>query len=76
MAALMKTLGIDHLDIESQLALIDELWVSISESNDLLPISRELENLLTKRVAEYEANPNDVYSLDEVMDTVRKDLGT
>ena len=48
MAALMKTLGIDQLDIESQLALIDELWVSISESADLLPISSELENLLTK----------------------------
>lgn len=75
MAALVKTLGIDQLDIEFQLALIDELWVSISESADLLPISSELENLLTKRVAEYEANPKDVYSLDEVMDTVRKDLG-
>lgn len=75
MAALMKTLGIDQLNIESQLALIDELWDSISESADLLPISGELENILTKRVAEYEANPKDVYSLNEVMDTVRKDLG-
>jgi len=71
----MKTLGIDQLNIESQLALIDELWDSISESAELLPISGELENLLSKRVAEYDANPKDVYSLDEVMETVRKDLG-
>lgn len=71
----MKTLGIDQLNIESQLALIDELWDSISESADIVPISGELENILTQRVAEYEENPKDVYSLDEVMETVRKDLG-
>ena len=74
MAALMKTLGIDQLSLDSQLTLIDELWDSVSESTESIAISSEMEELLKRRVAEYEANPNDVYSLEEVMETVRKDL--
>ena len=76
MAALMKTLGIDQLNIESQLALIDELWDSISQSTDALPVTGEVKKILDERLAEHEANPRDVYSLDEVMETVRKDLGS
>ncbi|MFK7857512.1 MAG: hypothetical protein AB8B64_01745 [Granulosicoccus sp.] len=59
----------------SQPALVDEQRNSLSESAELLLRSGELENILAKRVAEYEANPEDIYSLDKVVETLWRDLG-
>jgi len=76
MAALMKSLGIDGLSIEAQLQLLDEIWDSISQDAAPIPVSDELKELLDKRIAAYEANPDNVYTLEEVMETVRRDLAS
>jgi len=74
MSALMKSLGIDQLDVAEQIELIDEIWDSIAENTALLPVSDELKTLLQRRSAAFDANPDDLHSLDEVMETVRRDL--
>jgi len=64
------------LSIEAQLQLLDEIWDSISQDAAPIPVSDELKELLDKRIAAYEANPDNVYTLEEVMETVRRDLAS
>jgi len=70
-----KALGLDKLDTAEKVALINELWVDVVEGEQAHPISAELAAELDRRVAAYEANPEDVYSLEEVLEQLRKDRG-
>ena len=73
MSASTKALGLDKLDTAEKVALINELWVDVVEDEQAHPISAELAAELDRRVAAYEANPEDVYSLEEVLEQLRKD---
>lgn len=58
-----KSLGIERLSVEERLALVEELWDSIAEATPLTGAQRaELE----RRLAEHEANPDEVVSWEEV----------
>jgi len=65
MGVTAKSLGIDKLDVENRLALIGELWDSVSSdtedsvSSDTeeLPLSPEFKAELDRRVEEADANP-------------------
>ena len=59
MTASMKSLGIDRLDIDQRLALIDEIWASICSDGDALPTQAQREEL-ARRVADHDAHPDDV----------------
>jgi putative addiction module component (TIGR02574 family) len=68
-----KSLGLEDLDINEKVALVEELWIDVVASEQAHPISPELANKLDRRIAAFEANPDDVLSLQQVMETLRKD---
>jgi len=71
-----KSLGLDKLETAEKVALINELWADVVADEQAHPISAELAADLDRRIASYEANPEDVYTLEEVMETLRKDRET
>ena len=75
MSANAKSLGLDKLETAEKVALINELWADVVADEQAHPISSELAAELDRRVASYEANPEDVYTLEEVMQELRKDRG-
>jgi putative addiction module component (TIGR02574 family) len=70
MASLMEALGIDKLSVDERLQLIDEIWASLGpEANDL-PLTTEQMAEIARRLADADANPEDVVS----WETVRTDI--
>ena len=57
MSVSLKSLGIERLSVEERLALVEELWDSIAEATPLTDAHRAE---LDRRLAEHEANPDDV----------------
>lgn len=76
MAATLKSLGIDRLDVEERLNLVEEIWDSISSGSGVVPLTDAQRAELERRYAEDEANPDDVQSWDEIkrstLSTLRK----
>ena len=66
MTVSLKSLGIDQLSVEERLALVEELWDSIAESSGELPLSKAQRAELDRRLAEYEAHPDDVIPWEDV----------
>jgi putative addiction module component (TIGR02574 family) len=66
MAVTLKSLGIDRLDVDERLALIEALWDSISAEESAIPASEAQRAELDRRLADHEASPDDVVSWDEV----------
>lgn len=68
----MKRLGIDKLETEEQLALLDELWESLSQDpiSDAIPDWHRTE--LRRRVATFEANPDPGQPFEEVIADIRR----
>ena len=62
----VKSLGLDHLTVEQRLALVEELWDSIAESGADVPVSEAQRAELDRRLAEHEAQPDDVVSWEDV----------
>ena len=62
----LKSLGIDRLTVEERLALVEELWDSISDSGTNLPLTDAQRSELDRRLAEHESNPDDVVSWEDV----------
>ena len=68
MAVTLESLGIDKLPREERLLLAQQIWDSIDAeaSPPLLPISEELRIELERRMAEADANPDDVTPWEQV----------
>jgi len=64
----MKKLGIDRLNAEQRLSLIEEIWESLEDSSvPLTDVQRaELEN----RIADHQSDPEDVVTLEDVRKSV------
>lgn len=60
MGVSIKSLGIDRLGIEERLALVEEIWDSIAEDSAAVPLTDAQRAELDLRLAEHEANPDDV----------------
>jgi len=73
MAANVRDLGLDKLPTEDKVALINELWADVVAEERSHPLSPELARKIDERVAEYEANPNQLHTLEEVMATLKAD---
>lgn len=69
----LRDLGLNKLPVADKVALINELWADVVAEERSNPISAELAEKLDKRVAEYEANPEQLHSIDEVMATLKAD---
>jgi putative addiction module component (TIGR02574 family) len=75
MTASVESLGIDRLPIEERLALVEEIWDSISAESGALPLTDAQRIELERRVAEDDAHANDVTSWEEVKRSTLARLG-
>ena len=74
MSVSLKSLGIDRLGIEQRLALVEELWDSIAADSAAIPLTDAQRTELDGRVADHEANPDDVVSWEEVKASITERL--
>ena len=75
MAVSVKTLGIDRLNVDERLALVEEIWATICADAKAFPHSDAQRAELDRRVADDYAFPDDVVPWDEVNASVRSRLG-
>ncbi len=66
MSPTLQSLGIDRLSVAERLRLVEEIWDSISESPDELPIPEWHRQELDRRLAACKANPEAGSSWEEV----------
>ena len=66
MAPTLKELGIDRLSIEDRLALVQEIWDSITAEVEHLPLTEAQRSELERRLAAHAADPSNVISWEEV----------
>lgn len=74
MAVTAKSLGIDKLDVDDRLALVEEIWASICADAARFPLSVSQRAELDRRVADDDEFPDDDVPLDEVKASVRARL--
>lgn len=75
MAVSVKSLGIDRLNVDERLALVEEIWATICADAKTFPLSDAQRAELDRRVADDDAFPDDVVPWDEVKASVRSRLG-
>ncbi len=66
MASIMQDLGIDHLTVAERLALMHELWDSINAKPGRTHLSDAQRLELERRLAEHEANPEDLIPWEQI----------
>lgn len=71
----VKTLGIDRLNVDERLALVEEIWATICADAKAFPLTDAQRAELDRRVADDDAFPDDVVPWDEVKASVRARLG-
>jgi putative addiction module component (TIGR02574 family) len=72
MAPTMKDLGIDRLSIADRIVLVQEIWDSIADNPQEGPLSEEMKQVLDRRIAALEANPNDVLTWEDIKAHIRR----
>ena len=75
MGVSVKALGIDRLDVDERLALIEEIWATVCADAKAFPLSDAQRAELDRRVADDDAFPDDVVHWDKVKAAVRLRLG-
>jgi putative addiction module component (TIGR02574 family) len=73
MSVSIKSLGIERLSVAERLVLVEELWDSIAASTPT-PITDAQRAELDRRLADHEANPDDVVSWEEVHSSITRRL--
>jgi putative addiction module component (TIGR02574 family) len=66
MSVSLKSLGIDRLSVEERLALVEDLWDSIAGESAATSLNDAQRAELDRRLADHEANPNDVVAWEDV----------
>lgn len=66
MAVSLKSFGIDRLDIEERLALVEELWNSIAADSAAVPLTPAQRAELDRRLTDHKAGPDDVVPWEQV----------
>ena len=75
MSITSKNLGIDRMDVNERLALVEEIWASICADAQAFPLSEAQRAELDRRVADDNEFPDDVVPWDEVKKSVQARLG-
>ena len=75
MGVSVKTLGIDRLNVDERLALVEEIWATICADAKTFPLTDAQRAELDRRVADDDAFPDDVVPWDEVKASVRARQG-
>ena len=66
MTPTMKSLGIDQLPRDVRIALVQEIWDSIAAEKVTMQLSDAQRLELARRIADDDANPDDVTPWEEV----------
>jgi putative addiction module component (TIGR02574 family) len=66
MTPTMKSLGIDQLPRDVQLALVQEIWENIAAKNNSVPLGENRREELQRRLAEDDATPDNVVAWEDV----------
>ena len=66
MAPTVKSLGIDRLDVQERLALVEEIWEGIAAESGAVPMTEAQRAELERRYDEDEANADDVTPWEEI----------
>ena len=66
MSPTIKALGIDQLTVAQRILLAEEIWDSIPDETDTLPLSEAQKQDLQRRLAAYETDPKGGSSWEEV----------
>ena len=67
MNATIKSLGIDSLSIDQKIRLVEDIWDNIATHHaESLDLTDEQKTELDRRIADYESNPSNVISWEEV----------
>ncbi|MDO8703928.1 MAG: addiction module protein [Sulfuricaulis sp.] len=74
MAVSLKSLGIERLGIEERLTLVEEIWDSIAADSAAVPLTEAQRTELDRRIAEHEANPDDVVPWEEIKTSITERL--
>lgn len=74
MSISIKSLGIDRLGIEDRLTLVEEIWDSIAADSAAAPLTDAQRAELDRRIADHEANPNDVVPWQEIKASIAERL--
>lgn len=70
----LKSLGIDKLNMDERLALVHDIWDSIAADSAAIPLTDAQRAELDRRIADHEADPDDVVSWEDVKATIRPRL--
>lgn len=66
MAVTLKSLGVDRLNVEERIELVEQIWESIASEGHALPITDAQRAELDRRIADHEASPESSVSWAEV----------
>jgi putative addiction module component (TIGR02574 family) len=66
MTPTIKSLGIDQLPRDVQVALVQEIWDNIAAEGARVPLSEKRRQELEQRLADDESNPDEVVPWEEV----------
>ena len=73
--ALLTELYIDRLSVEDRLLLVEEIWDSIAQTEQTVPLTASQQQELELRLREHEQNPDDVVSWEDVKTATLARLG-
>lgn len=71
MTASVKSLGIDRLNVDERLSLVEEIWASICAEPGNFALTDAQRAELERRAADDDAFPDDVVPWDEVKASIR-----
>jgi len=72
MSTIMRELGIDRLSVPDRITLVQEIWDSLAAHPESVPLTEGLKLELDKRLADLEANPNNVLTWEEIKARIRE----
>jgi putative addiction module component (TIGR02574 family) len=72
MSPTVKALGIDQLSVAQRVLLVEEIWDSIADEEEEIPLTEAQRLDLQRRVAAYETNPKAGSSWEEVKVRLRR----
>ena len=74
MSVSIKSLGIDRLGVDERLDLVEQIWDSIAADSAAVALTDPQRAELDRRIADHEANPDDIVSWENVKTSVSERL--
>lgn len=75
MSSSAQSLGLDRLTIEERIELVEEIWDGIAASVEASDIPQSHKDLLDRRIASHEADPQAGVSWEELKAQILRTIG-